>query len=114
MNILAIDQGTSATKAILVGPGMQVLGTGEAPVRPRATADAVEGDPEELYASVLAAGQAALAAAGARPDVVALANQGETVLAWDRQTGRPLTTAISWQDRRSATVCARLSGNAAG
>jgi glycerol kinase len=113
VNILAIDQGTSATKAILVGPGMKVLGTGEAPVRPRAVADAVEADPEELYASVLAAGQAALAEAGARPDVMALANQGETVLAWDRQTGRPLTAAISWQDRRSAVVCARLSGHAA-
>jgi glycerol kinase len=112
VNILAIDQGTSATKAILVGPGMQVLGTGEVPVRPRATADAAEADPEELYASVLAAGQAALAAARARPDAVALANQGETVLAWDRQTGRPLTAAISWQDRRSAQVCARLSGHA--
>ncbi len=109
MNILAIDQGTSATKAILVGPGREVLGAGQAPVRTRATGDAVEADPAELYESVLAAGRAALAAAGARADAVALANQGETVLAWDRRTGRPITPAIVWQDRRSAGICARLA-----
>ena len=102
MNVLAIDQGTSATKALLVGPGQQVLGTGEAPVRNQAAGDAVEVDPEELYSSVLAAGKAALAAAGSPADALALANQGETVLAWDQGTGRPLTRAISWQDRRSA------------
>jgi glycerol kinase len=111
VNILAIDQGTSATKALLVGPGQHVLGTGEAPVRPRADGAAIEVDPDELLSSVLAAGQAALAAAHAPADAVALANQGETVLAWDRNTGRPLTRAISWQDRRSAAVCARLSGH---
>ncbi len=109
MNILAIDQGTSATKALLVGPGQQVLGTGEAPVRNQAAGAAVEVDPEELYSSVLAAGQAALRAAGGAPaGAVAIANQGETVLAWDRGTGRPLTRAISWQDRRSAAICARM------
>jgi hypothetical protein len=57
VNILAIDQGTSATKALLVGPGQQVLGTGEVPVRPRAGGDAIEVDPEELLSSVLAAGR---------------------------------------------------------
>ncbi len=109
MNILAIDQGTSATKALLVGPGQQVLGTGEAPVRNQAAGAAVEVDPEELYSSVLAAGQAALRAAGGAPaGALAIANQGETVLAWDRGTGRPLTRAISWQDRRAATICARM------
>ena len=113
MNILAIDQGTSATKALLVGPGQEVLGTGEAPVRNQAAGDAVEVDPEELYSSVLAAGQAALkAAGGASADAMALANQGETVLAWDKVTGRALTRAISWQDRRAAAVCARMHADA--
>ena len=113
MRILAIDQGTSATKAVLVGPGLQVLGSAEAPVRVRAVGgDGVEADPEELYASVVAAGQQALAAARTGADAVALANQGETVLAWDRRTGRPLTQAIVWQDRRSAGVCRRLAGSA--
>ena len=113
MNILAIDQGTSATKAILVGDGNELLGTAEVPVRVRASGPAAEGDPEELYASVLEAGRAAVAAARSPADAVALANQGETVLAWERATGRPLTQAISWQDRRAASVCDRLAGHAA-
>jgi glycerol kinase len=113
VRILAIDQGTSATKAVLVGPGQEVLGSAEVPVRVRAVGgDGVEADPEELYASVVAAGQQALAAARTGADAVALANQGETVLAWDRRTARPLTQAIVWQDRRSAGVCQRLAGSA--
>ena len=114
MRILAIDQGTSATKAILVGPGQEVLGRAEVPVRVAAVGtDGVQADPEELYASVVTAGAQALADARAGADAVALANQGETVLAWDRRTGRPLTPAIVWQDRRSAGVCQRLAGSAA-
>jgi glycerol kinase len=114
VNVLAIDQGTSATKALLVGPGAEVLGRGEVPVRTRSVgADGVEADPEELFDSVLAAGRQALAAAGTPAHAVALANQGETVLAWDRSTGRPLSPAIVWQDRRSGGVCARLADRAA-
>jgi glycerol kinase len=113
VRVLAIDQGTSATKAVLVGPGQEVLGRAEVPVRVRAVGgDGVEADPEELYASVVAAGSQALAAARTGADAVALANQGETVIAWDPRTGRPLTQAIVWQDRRSAGVCQRLAGSA--
>ena len=112
MNVLAIDQGTSATKALLVGPGGEVLGRGEVPVRTRSVGvDGVEADPEELFGSVVAAGATALA--GGPAHAVALANQGETVLAWDRATGAPLSPAIVWQDRRSAAVCQRLMGRAA-
>ena len=114
MNVLAIDQGTSATKALLVGPGAEVLGRGEVPVGTRSVgADGVEADPEELFGSVVAAGRQALAAAGAPAHAVALANQGETVLAWDRSTGKALSAAIVWQDRRSGGVCARLADRAA-
>jgi glycerol kinase len=114
VNVLAIDQGTSATKALLVGPGAEVLGRGEVPVRTRSVgADGVEADPEELFESVVAAGRQALAAASAPAHAVALANQGETVLAWDRGSGRPLSPAIVWQDRRSGGVCARLADRAA-
>ena len=68
VNVLAIDQGTSATKALLVGPGAEVLGRGEVPVRTRSVgADGVEADPEELFESVLAAGRRALAGHAARP-----------------------------------------------
>jgi glycerol kinase len=114
VNVLAIDQGTSATKALLVGPGGDVLGRGEVPVRTRSVGgDGVEADPEELFGSVVAAGGQALAAAGAPAHAVALANQGETVLAWDRASGRPLSPAIVWPDRRSASICRRLADAAA-
>lgn len=106
--ILAIDQGTSGTKAIVVDPAGEVLATVEVPVRPAyLEGGAVEQDPEVLYASVVDAGRQALAAAGVPVDAVALSNQGESVLAWDRATGRPLTPIIVWQDRRAEPWCAR-------
>ncbi len=105
MNILAIDQGTSATKALVVGEDGAVLSIAECPVHPSAPGDgAVEQDPAELLASVIAAGRAAISQAGVVVHGIGLANQGETVLAWDPDTGRPLTTAISWQDRRAVSV----------
>jgi glycerol kinase len=96
--VLAIDQGTSGTKAIVVD------GAGE--VRPAYLAGGgVEQDPEALFDSVVRAGRRALDDAGVAVSAVALANQGETVLAWDRATGRALTPAIVWQDRRSESIC---------
>jgi glycerol kinase len=114
MNILAIDQGTSSTKALLIGADGNILGQAEIAVHPRAVGDAgVEQEPLELWQSVLDAGRAALRAAGdARVDAVGFANQGETVLAWDRLSGRPLSPAISWQDRRAAPICEQLAGHA--
>lgn len=114
MNILAIDQGTSSTKALVVGEDASILATAEVPVHPAAISDGgVEQDPEELWRSVLEAGCAALAAAAAPVHAVGLANQGETVLVWDRATGSPLSTALSWQDRRATDVCERLTDEAA-
>jgi len=113
MNVLAVDQGTSATKALVVAGDGTVLGAAEFPVHPSAPGDgAVEQDPDELLASVLDAGRAALSEAGVAVDAVGLANQGETVLAWDRATGRPLTTALSWQDRRAVSVTDDLTHEA--
>ena len=110
VNVLAIDQGTSSTKALVVSPDGGVLAEAEAPVHPHATADGgVEQDPEELWQSVLDAGRRAHAHAPARRSPpLGLANQGETVLAWERASGRPLSPAISWQDRRALAVCERL------
>ncbi len=113
MNVLAIDQGTSGTKALVICPDRGVIGAGEAPVRPvSGAAGLVEQDPGELLGSVLAAGAQALATAGEPVAAVGLANQGETVLAWDPGSGEPLTPAIVWQDRRSAGVCERLADRA--
>ena len=69
-------------------------------------------NPQDLLDSVLSAGRRALDAAGRPVDGVALANQGETVLAWDRATGRPLTPAIVWQDRRAEALVGELAGSA--
>lgn len=112
MSILSIDQGTSGTKAIVVDDAGTVLATVEVPVHPQYLADGgVEQDPQELLSSVLAAGREAVAAAGVPLDAVALANQGETVLAWDPDTGTPLSTAIVWQDSRSQSVCDAMSAH---
>ncbi len=72
----------------------------------------VEQDPEQLWESVCAAGREAIANAGAGVTALGFANQGETVLAWDRNTGRPLSTAVSWQDRRAGAICAAMAGEA--
>lgn len=113
MTVLAIDQGTSSTKALAVSPAGEVLAQAEAPVHPKPVGQGgVEQDPAELWASVLSAGRAAVARSGARIGAVGLANQGETVLAWDRDTGVPLSAAVSWQDRRAAAVCAQLGAHA--
>jgi glycerol kinase len=112
-NVLAIDQGTSSTKALVVSDGREVLGEGNAPVHPQAGAQgAVEQDPEELFQSIVDAGRAALQAAGATVAAVGLANQGETVLRWDRESGRPLGSALSWQDRRAVSVTRELEPQA--
>ncbi|MFB7608110.1 FGGY family carbohydrate kinase [Streptomyces gardneri] len=111
--VLAVDQGTSGTKALVLCPERGVIGTGTAPVRPRhLPGGLVEVDPRELYDSVVAAGRAALAEAGTPVTAVGLANQGETVLAWDPATGDPLTDALVWQDRRAASVCDGLADHA--
>jgi glycerol kinase len=115
VTVLAIDQGTSATKALVVRPDGTIAGEAERPLRTTSPSPGqVEVDPGELLGSVIDAGRAALAeAGGVRPDVVALANQGETVLAWDRATGRPLSQCLVWQDRRAVEVSDRLRDHAA-
>ncbi|MFJ3903892.1 FGGY family carbohydrate kinase [Streptomyces sp. NPDC090025] len=111
--VLAVDQGTSGTKALVVCPERGVIGTGFTPVRTRPLPGGlVEADPRELYGSVVAAGRAALADAAEPVVAVGLANQGETVLAWDPATGEPLTDALVWQDRRAASVCEELAPHA--
>lgn len=105
-HILAIDQGTSGTKAIVVDEAGAVLSLAEVPLYPDyLDGGGVEQDPEGLFDSVLLAGRGAVSEAGVPLSAVALANQGETVLAWDRATGRPLSSAIVWQDRRAEAVC---------
>nr|WP_240942727.1 FGGY family carbohydrate kinase [Planosporangium thailandense] len=106
---MAIDQGTTATKALVVAVDGTVLADAEQPVPVHATGDgAVEIHPGDLWESVVSAGRAALASAGVPVRAVGLANQGESVLAWDQTTGEALTPCLVWQDRRSAQICADL------
>ncbi|MFI5908640.1 FGGY family carbohydrate kinase [Dactylosporangium sp. NPDC051541] len=104
--ILAIDQGTSGTKAVVTDEQGRVLAMAEEELRPRyLDGGGVEQDPRALLDSVLTAGRRAVAEAGVPLGAVALANQGETVLVWDRATGEPLSPAVVWQDRRAEPIC---------
>jgi glycerol kinase len=104
--VLAIDQGTSGTKAIVANEAGMVLSMAEVSLYPRyLDGGGVEQDPEALFDSVVGAGRRAISDAGVPISAVALANQGETVLAWDKSTGQPLSSAIVWQDRRAESVC---------
>ena len=109
--ILAIDQGTTNSKAILVSEAGTILSRGSAPVGITHPQDGwVEQDGVRIWESQLEAIRACLAAG---PEVrllaVGISNQRESVLAWDRNTGDPLGPVISWQCRRTAEACARLS-----
>lgn len=115
MAVLAVDQGTSATKAVVVCPDRGVLAEVDVAVGGETRrGERVEQDPEAVWTSVLDAGRAALAQAGEPVDAVGVANQGETVLAWDTATGRPVTPALSWQDRSAAAATRALAASPAG
>ncbi len=104
--ILAIDQGTSGTKSIIVGEDDTILATVEQPIRPRYLPNGgVEQNPQELLDSVWSTARRAVEQAGVPLEAVTLTNQGESVLAWDRATGRPLSDIVVWQDSRAQGIC---------
>ena len=111
-HILAIDQGTTSSRAILFDERMQVtaIAQQEFPQHfPRS--GWVEHDPADLWSSTQSVIRAVLAKAGlAATDIAAIGitNQRETTLLWDIETGEPLHNAIVWQDRRTADTCAAL------
>ena len=109
--ILALDQGTTSTRAILFDRAGTPLGEASRPLRQSYPADGwVEHDAEEIYAAAVAVLREVTEASGRTADIAAIGvtNQRETVVVWDRATGRPIHPAIVWQDRRTADVCARL------
>ena len=111
MTILAIDQGTSATKAVVIDGAGSIVALAESALEVIATADGgVEFDPRRMWESVLEASRTVLRACGNPTlDAIGLANQGESVMAWDRASGEPVGPAIGWQDRRSASLCDALA-----
>jgi len=115
--VLALDQGTTSSRAIVFDESGAVRGIAQREFRqifPRP--GWVEHDPEEIWRTQLAVAQEALANARvAARDVAAvgITNQRETTVLWDRASGAPLANAIVWQDRRTADVCDRLRADGA-
>jgi glycerol kinase len=110
--ILAIDQGTTSTRAIVFDGKMRIAGIGQREFRQIFPQSGwVEHDPEEIWQSVLWTVKRALSEAKIEAKSVAaigITNQRETAVVWDRETGRPIHNAIVWQDRRTARQCDSL------
>jgi glycerol kinase len=115
--VLAIDQGTTSSRAIAFSLAGDVIALAQqefAQIYPQP--GWVEHDPEVLWATVLSTGRAAIAEAEAKGLALAaigVTNQRETTILWDRETGAPLGNAIVWQDRRTADVCRALAQDGA-
>ncbi|MET0560003.1 MAG: glycerol kinase GlpK [Gaiellaceae bacterium] len=110
--LLAIDQGTTGTTTLVVDDELRIAGRGYREIRQHFPRPGwVEHDPEEIWQSVLAATEDALAGAGVAASelaAVGITNQRETTVVWDRRSGRPVQRAIVWQDRRTAERCREL------
>ncbi len=110
--ILAIDQGTTGTTALVLDEAARPVGRAHAELEQHFPRPGwVEHDADEIWALTLRVGHAALADAGiAGRDLVGIGitNQRETAVIWDGATGRPIQPAIVWQDRRTARECQRL------
>lgn len=110
--VLALDQGTTSSRAVLYDRSGAIRGLAQREfeqIYPQA--GWVEHDPEEIWASQMSVAVEALSRANIRPrDIAALGitNQRETTIVWDRKTGKPVYNAIVWQDRRTASICDRL------
>jgi glycerol kinase len=110
--ILALDQGTTGSTALVVDPDGRVLARGYTELPQYFPQPGwVEHDPEEIWSTVEHAARAALGEAhlsGADIAAVGITNQRETTIVWERATGRPIHRAIVWQCRRTASLCDRL------
>jgi len=110
--LLAIDQGTTSSRAILFDRQGRNVGTAQREFPQHFPRDGwIEHAPEDIWDTVLTTCREVLADTGITPqqiDGVGITNQRETTLLWDRQTGEPLYNAIVWQDRRTDEACQRL------
>jgi glycerol kinase len=108
--VLALDQGTTGSTALVVAADGRLLGRGYREITQHFPAPGeVEHDAEEILRVTLEAAREAIRAAGVVPGAIGITNQRETVCVWERETGRPLHRAIVWQDRRTAARCAELA-----
>ncbi len=111
-HILAIDQGTTSSRAILFDAALKVRAVAQEEFPQHYPASGwVEHDPSDLWSTVAGTARAAIEKAGIGADSIAaigITNQRETTLIWDRATGEPIHRAIVWQDRRTADICGAL------
>jgi glycerol kinase len=111
--LLALDQGTTGSTALVVARDGRIVGRGYREIPQHFPRPGwVEHDPHDLFRCTVEAGRAAIAQAGVTPVAIGITNQRETVVLWDRATGEPLGRAIVWQDRRTAERCAALAPHA--
>ena len=110
--ILAIDQGTTSSRAIVFAADRTIAGSAQKEFTQHFPRDGwVEHDPEEIWDSVVWAVKEALKTAKLTAKdsaAIGITNQRETTLIWDRATGKAIHNAIVWQDRRTAELCAKL------
>ncbi|MEK9962473.1 MAG: FGGY family carbohydrate kinase, partial [Rhodobiaceae bacterium] len=108
--IIAIDQGTTSSRAILFDENGTILAQQSAEFPQHFPADGwVEHDPEDIWQTTLDVTSAMVTEARSRgnlPIAIGITNQRETAIIWDRATGKPIHNAIVWQDRRTADICA--------
>ncbi len=113
-HILAIDQGTTSTRAIVFDGAMKIAASAQEEFEQHFPASGwVEHAPDDLWTTTLGTMRAALEKAGLEAQAIAaigITNQRETTLVWERDSGKPLYNAIVWQDRRTAEFCAELRG----
>ncbi|MCV2884877.1 glycerol kinase GlpK [Aestuariibacter sp. AA17] len=110
--ILAIDQGTTSSRAIVFSPFSDIVSVSQQEFQQHYPADGwVEHDPEDIWNSTLSVCKKALAQAkakGAHVAAIGITNQRETTIIWDKETGQPIYNGIVWQDRRTANSCRSL------
>ncbi|MEO1135128.1 MAG: glycerol kinase GlpK [Pseudomonadota bacterium] len=110
--ILAIDQGTTSSRAIVFDQAGRAVSQSQAEFPQHYPQDGwVEHNPEDIWRTTLETARSALASAeetGGDVAAIGITNQRETTVVWDRETGDPIYNAIVWQDRRTADICAAL------
>ena len=113
-SILALDQGTTSSRAVLIHQDGTILGQAQHEFPQHFPAPGhVEHDPRDLVESTLRSAREVLAATGEKPAAIGITNQRETAVLWDRRTLEPIGPAIVWQDRRTTERCAALKAQGA-
>ncbi len=109
MTLLAIDQGTTSSRAIIFSDSGDILHVAQSEFEQIYPDDGwVEHDPSSIWKTTSAVCREVLGQASEQPVAIGITNQRETTLVWDRKTGEPVYNAIVWQDRRTAAACAAL------